>query len=97
MKLNLVREREQARAEQVDIGYNLLKNISQLAQIALTMVETYPNASGLSLQISNIIDELGAYAQMMLGKERSSQLFKKGQTLNDLIAFAKDDKSQGRN
>ena len=36
------------------------------------MVESYPDASGLSLQVSNIIDELGAYAQWMLGKERSS-------------------------
>lgn len=61
------------------------------------MVESYPDASGLSLQVSNIIDELGAYAQWMLGKERSSQIFKKGQTLNDLINFAKDNKNIGRN
>ena len=56
------RERESIRAQQVEVGYNLLKNISCLAQIALQMVEAFPEASDLSLQISNIIDEIGANA-----------------------------------
>ena len=94
MKKDHKHERETMRQQQVEAGYNLLRNISQLAQIALSMVEQFPEASGLSLQISEIIDELGAYAQWMLGKERSSQLFSRGQTLSDLINFAQD---HGRN
>ena len=48
--------------QQAEFGYNLLANISLLAQIALNLVETYPDASDMSLSISNIIDELGIFA-----------------------------------
>ena len=66
----------------------MLKNISKLAQIALNLVEQYPNASGFSLQISNIIDELGVYAQFMLGEDGSNQILIKEQTLDELINLA---------
>ena len=51
-------------------------------------METYPDASDLSLQISNIIDELGIFAQWLIGKEESAELFKKGKTLDDLFNAA---------
>ena len=57
------------------------------------MVEVYPDASELSLQISNIIDELGVFAQWLLGREKSNELFEKGKTLTDLFNEA----NKGRN
>ena len=48
------------------------------------MVEQYPDASDLSLQISNIIDDLGVFAQWLIGKEKSKELFKKSQNLTEL-------------
>ena len=59
------------------------------------MVEVYPDASDLSLQISNIIDELGVFAQWLLGREKSNELFEKGKTLTDL--FNEANSMKGRN
>lgn len=87
---------EYIKNSQAEFGYNLLANISLLAQVALNMVETYPDASDLSLQISNIIDELGIFAQWLIGKEQSAELFKKGKTINDLYKAA-NAQCEGRN
>ena len=59
------------------------------------MVEVYPDASDLSLQISNIIDELGVFAQWLLGREKSNELFEKNKTLTDL--FNEANSMKGRN
>ena len=37
------------KVQQAEFGYNLLANISLLAQVALNLVENYPEASELSL------------------------------------------------
>ena len=88
-------EQKQIHSQQAEFGYSLLANISLLAQIALQMVELYPDASDLSLQISNIIDELGVFAQWLLGREKSNELFEKGKTLTDL--FNQANSMKGRN
>ena len=75
MKKEWTSHLDSVKAQQTEFGYNLLANISLLAQIALSMVETYPDASDLSLQISNIIDELGIFAQWLIGKEKSNELW----------------------
>ena len=79
LKLIQEEELENLRAVLTDQGYSLLANISKLAQIALNFVDMCPQASGLSLQISNIIDELGFLAQWLLGKQKASMVFKQGQ------------------
>ena len=98
LKARQERELHQIKVQQAEFGYNLLANISLLAQVALSLVENYPQASDLSLQISNIIDELGVFAQWLIGKEQSAEIFKKGKTLNDLFNAANAQcEDQGRN
>ena len=63
-----------------------------LAQIALNMVEGFPAASHLSLQISEILDDLGRYAQWLIGRDKANELLSKDGSLNlqDLYKIANE-------
>ena len=68
----------------------MIANISLLAQIAVNLVEKYPQACDISLRISNIVDELGIFAQWLIGQENSKELLDKGKTLDELFKLANE-------
>ena len=71
---SLCKNWENLRESQTQLGFKLLSKISLLAQIALNMVEGFPAASHLSLQISEVLDDLGRYAQWLIGHEKANEL-----------------------